>query len=163
MRPVIENNASFRQRTVISFLIKDTFAAKNFYYLRYVHEDSCMGVRTVRRRVKHSKHGNRDIAHLPRSGRTRTAMTECNEQKVHAFITEDRRLTTGFGIPESFLSFGSVTSDGRAHIGTQGCITDASTTYHSDAEFKGIMQHIESTEPHPRLKHHGAISKEVEG
>jgi hypothetical protein len=52
-----------------------------------------MGVSGVRRRVKHFKDGNMDIADQLRSGRSRTAATERNKQKVDELISQDRRIT----------------------------------------------------------------------
>jgi hypothetical protein len=52
-----------------------------------------MGASSVRRRVKHFKDGNTDIADQPRSVRQRTAATERNKQKVDELIRQYRRIT----------------------------------------------------------------------
>jgi hypothetical protein len=52
-----------------------------------------MGASSVRRRVKHFKDGNTDIADQPRCGRPRTTATERNKQKFDELIRQDRRIT----------------------------------------------------------------------
>jgi hypothetical protein len=51
-----------------------------------------MGVSSVRRRVKHFKDGNTDMADQPRCGRRRTAATERNKQKVDELVRQDRSI-----------------------------------------------------------------------
>jgi hypothetical protein len=61
--------------------------------LRGVYEDVCMAASSVRRRVKHFKDGNTDIADQTRCGRQRTTATERNKQTVDELIGQDRRIT----------------------------------------------------------------------
>ncbi|PNF20339.1 hypothetical protein B7P43_G13210 [Cryptotermes secundus] len=49
----------------------------------------CMGASSVRRWVKHFKDGNTSIEDEPRSGRSRTASTERNEERVDEIIQDD--------------------------------------------------------------------------
>jgi transposase len=85
---------SFRQHAVIEFLVKEGNSAGVIYErLRGVYGDTCRGANSVRRWVKHFKDGNTDIADQPRCGRSRTAATERNIQKVDELIREDRRIT----------------------------------------------------------------------
>jgi len=43
--------------------------------------------------VKHFKDGNTSIQDEPRSGRPRTASTECSKERVDEIIQDDRRVT----------------------------------------------------------------------
>ncbi|PNF36764.1 hypothetical protein B7P43_G11157 [Cryptotermes secundus] len=52
-----------------------------------------MGASSVRRWVKHFKGGNTSTEDEPRSGRPRTASTECNKERVYEIIQDDRRVT----------------------------------------------------------------------
>jgi transposase len=61
---------SFRQHPVNEFLVKEGNSAGAIYErLRDVYGDVCMGASSVRRRLKHFKDGNTDIADQPRCGR----------------------------------------------------------------------------------------------
>jgi transposase len=80
-------DTSFRQHAVIEFLVKEGNSAGVIYErLRGVYGDACMGASSVRRRAKHFKDGNTDIADQPRCGRPRTAAAERNKQKVDELI-----------------------------------------------------------------------------
>jgi hypothetical protein len=84
----------FRQRAVTEFLMKLGNSAGVIYKrLRGVYGDVCMGTSNVRRRVKHFKDGNTDIADQPRCGRQTVAAAERNKQKVDELIRQDRRIT----------------------------------------------------------------------
>jgi hypothetical protein len=85
---------SFGQRAAIEFLMKEGNSVGFIYeQLRAVYEDVCMGVSSVRRRVKHFKDGHTDITDQLRFVRQRTAATERNKQKVDELIRQDRRIT----------------------------------------------------------------------
>jgi transposase len=85
---------SFRQITVIEFLVKEGNSAGAIYErLRGVYGDAYMGASSVRRWVKHCKDGNTDITDQRPCGRQRTAATERNKQKVDELIRQDRRIT----------------------------------------------------------------------
>jgi hypothetical protein len=85
---------SYRQCAVIEFLVKEGNSAGVIYgRLHGVYGDVCMGVSSVRRRMKHFKDGNTDIADQPRCGRQTTAATERNRRNVDELIRQDRRIT----------------------------------------------------------------------
>jgi hypothetical protein len=139
-----------------------------------------MGVRSVRRWVKHFKDGNRDIAHLRSSGWTRTATTECNEQKAHALNTEDRmvsvrervvQLGTEQNVVEMIKTFGyrkvscwwvprllpaehkRARNDVSQMLQRHTILKPNRTTAHGRASWCNSTER--HTKPHPRLKHYG--------
>jgi hypothetical protein len=62
----------FRQVAVIEFLVKEGSSGGVIYKrLGGVYGDACMGATSVRKWVKHFKHGNTDIVDQPRCGRPR--------------------------------------------------------------------------------------------
>ena len=88
------DGVSFRQRSVIEFLVKEEIPAADIHHrLQCVYGDVCMGASSVRRWVKHFKDGNTSIQNQPRSGRPRTASAEPNKKRVDEIIKEDRRVT----------------------------------------------------------------------
>ena len=87
-----DNNMSFRQLAVIEFLVKEEIPAAEIHQrLQRAYGSVCMGASSVRRWVKHFKDGNTSIQDEPRSGRPRTASTECNTERVDEIIQDDRR------------------------------------------------------------------------
>jgi len=88
------NNVSFRQLTVIEFLVKEEISAVHIHHrLHRVYGDVCMGASSVRRWVKHFKDGNTSIQDQPPSGRPRTATTEPNKKRVDQILKENRCVT----------------------------------------------------------------------
>jgi len=89
-----DNDTSFRQRAVIEFLIKEEIPAAEIHQrLQRAYGSVCMGASSVRRWVKHFKDGNTIIQDQPRSCCSRTASTECNNERVDETIQDDRRVT----------------------------------------------------------------------
>ncbi|KAJ4427640.1 hypothetical protein ANN_25288 [Periplaneta americana] len=83
---MVDNDGSFRQRTVIKFLVKEEKSAAEIHLrLQRAHGDVCMGASSVRRWVKHFEDGNTSIQDEPRSGRPRIASTERNKERVDEF------------------------------------------------------------------------------
>jgi len=63
-----DNDMSFRQRSVVEFLVKEEIpAAEIDQRLQRSYGSVCMGASSVRRWVKHFKDGNTSIQNQPRS------------------------------------------------------------------------------------------------
>jgi transposase len=75
---------SLRQRALVEFLVKGVIYER----LHAVYGDACMGASSIRRRVKHFKDGNTDIANQPHNGRPRTAATEHKKSTSSSEKTE---------------------------------------------------------------------------
>jgi len=89
-----DNDISFRQCAVVEFLVKEEIPAAEVHQrLQRVYGSVCMGESSVHRWVKHFKDGNMSIQDQPRSGRPRTASTECNKERVVEIIQDERRVT----------------------------------------------------------------------
>ncbi|PNF18003.1 hypothetical protein B7P43_G13308 [Cryptotermes secundus] len=88
------DDMSFRQRTVIEFLVKEEIPAAEIHQrLQRAYGSVCMGVSSVQRWVKHFKDGNTSIEDEPWSGRPRIASTEHSKERVDEIIQDDRRVT----------------------------------------------------------------------
>jgi len=89
-----DNDMPFHQRAVIEFLVKEEIPAAEIHQrLQRAYGSVCMGASSVRRSVEHFKDGNTSIQDQPRSGRPRTASTECNKERVDEIIQDDRHVT----------------------------------------------------------------------
>ena len=89
-----DSDVSFRQRSVIEFLVKDEKTAAEIHVrLQCAYVDLCMGTSSVRRWIKHFKDGNTSIQDQPNSGCPRTASTELNKERADELIRGDRHVT----------------------------------------------------------------------
>ena len=78
-----DNDMSFRQRTVIEFLVEEEIPAAEIHQrLQRAYGSVRMGASSVRRWVKHFKDGKMSIQDGPRSDRPRTASIERNKGRV---------------------------------------------------------------------------------
>ncbi|PNF36723.1 hypothetical protein B7P43_G12353 [Cryptotermes secundus] len=132
-----DNDMSFRQRSVIEFLVKEEIPAAEIHQrLQRAYGSVCMGASSVRRWVKHFKDGNTSIEDEPRSCRPRTASTERNKESVDEIIQDDRLVTVDTIARKFGIGHSAVQEMIESLSYRQVCARDESWFHHFEPETK---------------------------